>query len=204
MSGSGELHGDERHGLDPSGAEWSGADRPGPEPLGTGPQVSRLHGATLSSVARVAQDRAGPAAPRRQPRSWHRGRGHPTSEGPSAGVNPGDAPAGPLVRPYTMTKGRTRPGAEGRGLDLITIVMAASDRSDRSRDPELQAILALCRRPISVAEISARLEMPLTVVKVLLGDLVAEGDVHTRAAMPVTQLPEKKVLQAVLDGIRRL
>jgi len=82
--------------------------------------------------------------------------------------------------------------------------MAARDLDDRVRDPELQAILTLCRRPISVAEISARLDIPLTVVKVLLGDLVAEGDVHTRAAMPVTQLPEKKVLQAVLDGIRRL
>ncbi|MFE1170554.1 DUF742 domain-containing protein [Nocardiopsis sp. NPDC058789] len=141
---------------------------------------------------------------RRAHPTWHRGRGHPTSEGPAAGITPGDAPAGPLVRPYTMTRGRTRPGSAGRGLDLITIVMAAPDREDRARDPELQAILTLCRRPISVAEISARLDIPLTVVKVLLGDLVAEGDVHTRAAMPVAQLPEKKVLQAVLDGIRRL
>ncbi|WP_051049817.1 DUF742 domain-containing protein [Nocardiopsis ganjiahuensis] len=155
-------------------------------------------------MAPVAEDREHQGPLRRQPSTWHRGRGHPSSEGPSAGVNPGDAPAGPLVRPYTMTKGRTRPGAEGRGLDLITIVMAARDRAERTRGPELQAILALCRRPISVAEISARLEVPLTVVKVLLGDLVAEGDVHTRAALPVTQLPEKKVLQAVLDGIRRL
>ncbi|MGW5878398.1 DUF742 domain-containing protein [Nocardiopsis terrae] len=146
----------------------------------------------------------GPDPSRGQPPVWHRGRGHPTSEGPSNGVTPGDAPAGPLVRPYTMTKGRTRPGAGGRGLDLITIVVAARDRADRPRDPELQAILTLCRRPISVAEISARLDVPLTVVKVLIGDLVAEGDVRTRAAMPVAQLPEKKVLQAVLDGIRRL
>ncbi|MEU3019321.1 DUF742 domain-containing protein [Nocardiopsis sp. NPDC007018] len=148
------------------------------------------------------QEGAGPA--RRTHPTWHRGRGHPTSEGPASGITPGDAPAGPLVRPYTMTRGRTRPGSAGRGLDLITIVMAARERDDRPRDPELQAILTLCRRPISVAEISARLDIPLTVVKVLLGDLVAQGDVHTRAAMPVTQLPEKKVLQAVLDGIRRL
>ena len=163
-------------------------------------------GAPLSSVASLAGEREGRGSGQAPgpPPSWHRGRGHPTSEGPSAGVNPGDAPGGPLVRPYTMTRGRTRPGSEGRGLDLITIVMAARDRVDRPRDPELQAILTLCRRPISVAEISARLDIPLTVVKVLLGDLVAEGDVRTRATAPVTQLPEKKVLQAVLDGIRRL
>ncbi len=161
-------------------------------------------GGPLSSVPPMRGDREGAGPARRTHPTWHRGRGHPTSEGPAAGATAGDAPAGPLVRPYTMTRGRTRPGSAGRGLDLITIVMAARDLDDRVRDPELQAILALCRRPISVAEISARLDIPLTVVKVLLGDLVAEGDVHTRAATPVTQLPEKKVLQAVLDGIRRL
>lgn len=161
-------------------------------------------GVPLSSVASAAGEPGGRSATRRETQTLRRGGGRPTSEGPSAGVNPGDAPASPLVRPYTMTKGRTRPTTEARGLDMITIVMAARDRRESARGPELQAILELCRRPISVAEISARLDMPLTVVKVLLGDLVAEGDVRTRAAMPVTQLPEKKVLQAVLDGIRRL
>ena len=137
-------------------------------------------------------------------RGWHRGRGHPTSEGPCTGVTTGDAPAGALVRPYTMTKGRTRPTEQGRRLDLITLVMATPGGGEGPRDPERRAMLDLCLRPISVAEISARLDIPLTVVKVLLGDLVAEGHVHTRAATPMTKLPEKKVLQAVLDGIRRL
>ncbi|MEV2278826.1 DUF742 domain-containing protein [Nocardiopsis sp. NPDC049922] len=135
---------------------------------------------------------------------WYRGRTHPTSEGPSAGVLAGEAPGGSLVRPYTMTRGRTRPSDCGPRLDMITIVVAARGRDERPLEPEQREIMRLCRRPISVAEISARLDVPLTVVKVLLGDLVAEGDVRTRAAVPVTQLPEKKVLQAVLDGIRRL
>ncbi|WP_370013468.1 DUF742 domain-containing protein [Nocardiopsis sp. Huas11] len=133
-----------------------------------------------------------------------RGGGHPTSEGPSAGVARGDAPSDPLVRPYTLTRGRTRPRSAGPALDMITIVVAARDREEHHLEPEYKEILRLCHRPISVAEISARLDIPMTVVKVLLGDLVAEGDVRTRAAVPVTRLPEKKVLQAVLDGIRRL
>ncbi|WP_026127845.1 DUF742 domain-containing protein [Nocardiopsis lucentensis] len=135
---------------------------------------------------------------------WYRGRTHPTSEGPSPGVLAGDAPGGSLVRPYTMTRGRTRPSDYGPRLDMITIVVAVRGRAERPLEPEQREILRLCRRPISVAEISARLDVPMTVVKVLLGDLVAEGDVRTRASVPVTQLPEKKVLQAVLDGIRRL
>ncbi|WP_159945352.1 MULTISPECIES: DUF742 domain-containing protein [unclassified Nocardiopsis] len=155
-------------------------------------------GAHTSRLA--AEGAAGPVAGRQAP-PWHRGRGHPTSEGPSVGVTSGDAPTGALVRPYTMTRGRTRPST-GPRLDLVTIVVAAHGRDDRAQEPEREAILRLCRRPISVAEISARLDIPLTVVRVLLGDLLADGDVRTRAT--TTQLPEKKVLQAVLDGIRRL
>ncbi|GHD33057.1 hypothetical protein GCM10007147_37290 [Nocardiopsis kunsanensis] len=116
----------------------------------------------------------------------------------------GGSTAGPLVRPYTMTKGRTRPTGQGGRLDLITLVVAVSEGEEEGREPEHGAILRLCRRPVSVAEISARLDIPLTVVRVLLSDLLAEGDLRTRAAPPVTELPEKKVLQAVLDGIRRL
>ena len=126
-----------------------------------------------------------------------------TGGGTSVGVV-GDSTAGPLVRPYTMTKGRTRPTGRGGRLDLITVVVAVSDREEGGREPEHEAILRLCRRPLSVAEVSARLDIPLTVVRVLLSDLIAEGHLRTRAATPVTELPEKKVLQAVLDGIRRL
>ncbi|SHK80418.1 Protein of unknown function [Nocardiopsis flavescens] len=140
---------------------------------------------------------------RRPAMPWHPGRGHPSSEGPAAGLAAG-TPEGSLVRPYTLTRGRVRPSATGPRLDLITIVVAARDRGERRLDPECRAILELCRRPISVAEVSARLDIPLTVVRVLLGDLLAAGDIRTRAATPAARLPEKKVLQAVLDGIRRL
>ncbi|WP_246421970.1 DUF742 domain-containing protein [Nocardiopsis mwathae] len=122
---------------------------------------------------------------------------------PVPGVAQVDRAAGPLVRPYTMTGGRTRPAASG--LDMISIVVAARERVDwAALEPEHAAILRLSRRPISVAELSAQLDIPMTVVKVLLGDLIAQGDVFTRAPTPVADLPELNVLQAVLDGIRRL
>lgn len=152
----------------------------------------------------TAQEERRGRASRRSAMSWHPGRGHPTSEGPTAGLSPGGTAEGALVRPYTLTRGRVRPSTAGPRLDLITIVVAARDRRERPLEPECRAILELCRRPISVAEVSARLDIPLTVVRVLLGDLLADGDIRTRAATPVSRLPEKKVLQAVLDGIRRL
>ena len=82
-----------------------------------------------------------------------------------------DEEAGPVVRPYALIRGRTRPS--GEVLDLIAIITAVRgvqlDRS--SLDPEHFAVLRLCRLPTSVAEIASDLDLPLGVVRILLGDL---------------------------------
>jgi len=111
-----------------------------------------------------------------------------------------DEEAGPLVRPYAMTGGRTR--SEQADLELITLVVASRRRHAEpdSMGPEYLRILTLCQNPTSVAEISAQLELPLGVVKVLLGDLIDQKLVNFRAALT----PDNEVLQAVLNGIRRL
>lgn len=117
------------------------------------------------------------------------------------GPTPDDA--GPLVRPYTMTGGRTRPVLPE--LDMISVVVAAGRASELPwLEPEQLAIVEVCQQASSVAEVSAHLDLPLSVVKVLISDLVSEGVVLTRAPLPVAELPEMNVLQAVLDGIRRL
>ncbi|QBI55075.1 DUF742 domain-containing protein [Streptomonospora litoralis] len=119
------------------------------------------------------------------------------------GAFPRHGSAGPLVRPYTMTGGRTRPAEAG--LDMISIVVATREPlAPGSLEHEHAVILRLCERPVSVAELSAQLDLPMTVVKVLLGDLIAGGDVLARAPMPASDPPHMNVLQAVLDGIRRL
>jgi uncharacterized protein DUF742 len=111
-----------------------------------------------------------------------------------------DEEAGPLVRPYAMTGGRTR--TDQADLDLITLVVASRGRHAEtdSMDPEYVSILTLCQSPTSVAEISATLNLPLGVVKVLLGDLIDQKLVNFRTALS----PDNDVLQAVLNGIRRL
>ncbi|MDA8372385.1 MAG: DUF742 domain-containing protein [Nocardiopsaceae bacterium] len=117
-------------------------------------------------------------------------------------MNPG-VPTGPLVRPYTMTGGRTRTSATG--LDMASIVVSTREYVDGdSLEPEHAAILQLCDTPISVAELSGRLDIPITVAKVLIGDLTAKGDLLAQAPLTTTDIPEMNLLQAVLDGIRRL
>lgn len=114
-----------------------------------------------------------------------------------------DEDAGPLVRPYAMTRGRTRPA--NSWLDVATQVAVAVAASDPvGLGPEHLAILGLCRQPLSVAELSAYVNVPLVVVKVLLSDLIDRGDVVVRPPEQVAQAPGRDLLQAVLDGVRAL
>ncbi|MGY0497680.1 DUF742 domain-containing protein [Nocardia sp. FBN12] len=111
--------------------------------------------------------------------------------------------AGPLVRLYAVTGGRATP--QRHDLELTTLLVAArSGVRSRLLGPEYDAIVDLCRSPLSVAEVSAHLHLPLTSTKVLVGDLIDEGALLARA--PRNQLstaPDVNVLRAVLAGIKR-
>jgi hypothetical protein len=111
-----------------------------------------------------------------------------------------DENAGRLVRPYAVTRGRTRVGPHD--LQMITLVFTVepAPRQVGLLDPEHRQIITLCRLPTSVAEISAELRLPLSVVKILIGDLVEQGLVRVRSAVT----PDPGILRAVIDGIRQL
>jgi uncharacterized protein DUF742 len=111
-----------------------------------------------------------------------------------------DDDAGPLVRPYQVTRGRTQSRPD---LNMITLVVAANTEAG-NLDPEYAAILRLCQVPTSVAEISATLSLPLAVVKILISDLI-EGRLLIFSSPHLdSSVPDMETLQAVLDGIRRL
>ncbi|MFJ8888315.1 DUF742 domain-containing protein [Streptomyces sp. NPDC102402] len=142
--------------------------------------------------------------------------GPPGGDGPSPaehGVPPGsqwyDAEAGPLVRPYAVTGGRTQPGPSGVRFDLIALV--AADDGAEAREggallgPEHRALLVLCRDEIqSVAELSADADLPVGVVRVLLGDLLEAGCVRVSRPVPPACLPDERILREVIDGLRAL
>ncbi|WP_112271814.1 DUF742 domain-containing protein [Lentzea terrae] len=114
-----------------------------------------------------------------------------------------DEAAGPLVRPYALVSGRTRP-TWGR-LNLATQVRAIRTTSDTSAlSVEHLEIMKLCRKPLSVAEVAAYLHAPLVVAKVLLSDLIQRGDVITSDASRMAVAPDRNLLQKVLDGVRAI
>lgn len=68
-------------------------------------------------------------------------------------------------------------------------------------------ILERCLRPAAVAEVSADLNLPVSVTKILLADLVSHGLLLARAPLSVARAAygaDMGVLAAVRDGLRRL
>ncbi|KUN88999.1 hypothetical protein AQJ66_05915 [Streptomyces bungoensis] len=120
-----------------------------------------------------------------------------------------DGEAGPLVRPYAMTGGRTQPGPTGVRFDLIALVTldpaAPAADDDTTLGPEHRTLLALCRvETQSVAELAAGADLPVGVVRVLLGDLLELGRVTVSRPVPPAHLPDERILREVIEGLRAL
>ena len=111
-----------------------------------------------------------------------------------------DEAAGRLIRPYTVSGGRTRPTAE---LDLLSLVMATGAALQMYLGPEHSEVLGRCRTPTSVAEIAGQLRLPVAVTKILLSDLMDSGAITVRPRHSFDSPGDCSLLEAVLDGLRR-
>lgn len=79
-----------------------------------------------------------------------------------------------LVRPFVLTGGRTR--ADAPELAIETVVCARSDASGRTDlRREERRVIEVLRGPMSIAEVSAHLAIPLRAAVILVSELVAGG-----------------------------
>ena len=116
-----------------------------------------------------------------------------------------DAEAGPVVRPYALTQGRTRHA--GEAFDLVATVTTTGGRvADLGAlAPEHISVLQLARVPTTVVDIASDVDLPLGVVRILLADLRELGLVAIQA--PVSARPrqiDRNTLREVLHGLRAL
>jgi hypothetical protein len=112
--------------------------------------------------------------------------------------------AGPVVRPYAVTGGRTEPEG-GEVLDLLALIATTGASYDLpAQTTEHRKILALCERPARLADIASDLRLPVGVVRVLLGDLISAGAVTVVRQRATGQQPGNDVLKEILDGLRAL
>lgn len=116
---------------------------------------------------------------------------------------------GRIVRPYTMTGGRT--GTETPPIALEALVAATPEGMRRRRQYKWESaeIIVRSRQETAVIELAALLEVPIGVVRVLADDLRAQGAVTI--IDPPSGLAEDAdsgvytdLLQKVLDGIKSL
>ncbi|MFJ8669242.1 DUF742 domain-containing protein [Streptomyces sp. NPDC093600] len=111
----------------------------------------------------------------------------------------------PLVRPYAMTGGRTRPRYQ---LAIEALVSTTADPSRlQGQLPEHQRICRLCFEIKSVAEISALLSIPLGVARILVADLAEAGlvAIHQPGGDEAAGgQPDVTLLERVLSGLRKL
>jgi hypothetical protein len=107
------------------------------------------------------------------------------------------------VRPYAMTGGRTQPVDTDLEIEALVSTTSLGDRSPRLT-VEQRAIAALCRDILSIAEISARLDLPLGVTRVLVGDMADAGLVMLHRPAQTGERPDLALLERVLYGLRTL
>lgn len=121
---------------------------------------------------------------------------------PSRPAAANNAPSS-LVRPYAVTRGRTKPKSQLPLEALISSTTTAHSETG-SLTPECQAISDLCREWRSVAEVSALLRIPLGVARVLVADMSEQGLVQIRSSLNVDSRPNANLLERVLSGLRKL
>ncbi|MFB7244975.1 DUF742 domain-containing protein [Streptomyces populi] len=119
----------------------------------------------------------------------------------SEGEEGRDGPRNP-ERLYVLTGGGE--DTDRAEVDLVTLVVARAAVPPPGIQPEQTALLRLCGAPLSVAEISAYLHLPFSVVTVLLTELLAAGLVRARAPIARQALPDRSLLEAVMHGLQKL
>ena len=111
-----------------------------------------------------------------------------------------------LVRPYTLTAGRT----DSRvylPLEAPVETVPSPPKPPRWPGNDVRGqILTLCSDSPSVAEIAAVLSVPLGVARVLIGDLVTQGYLRVHATLgDSTTIDERReLIGRTLRGLRAL
>jgi hypothetical protein len=102
-----------------------------------------------------------------------------------------------------MTGGRTRPAHTDLEIEALVSTTSLGERTPKLT-VEQRAIAALCRDILSVAEVSARLDLPLGVTRILIGDMADEGLVMVHRPTQAGDRPDLALLERVLYGLRAI
>ena len=110
-----------------------------------------------------------------------------------------------LVRPYTLTAGRTNTDVD-LPLEAPVQTLHAGLAHRWPPNDVRDNIIQLCIKSPSVAEISAYLDLPVGVARVLVGDLVTSGYLRVNATLTERSTREERqeLIGRTLRGLKAL
>jgi ribosomal protein S25 len=102
------------------------------------------------------------------------------------------------VRPFIVTGGRTRPLRDG--LRIESLVLATERASTVPLRFEQRRLVELAQRAVSLAELAARLAVPIGVARVLVSDL------HQEELIKIVEPHElpRDVIERIRDLVKAL
>jgi len=107
------------------------------------------------------------------------------------------------LRPYLLTGGRTH--ADVEGLVFETLVEKANQTVDKSGLRfESAKVVDMCDDPISVAEISAHMSIPLGATMVLIGDLIASNHLISHRTINAASDAGVSLVTRIIAGVKQL
>jgi uncharacterized protein DUF742 len=120
-----------------------------------------------------------------------------------------------LVRSFVLTGGRAQPTGTADELDVVTMVTAVPGGPGNGLQPEHLRVIDLCRGGyLSVIEVAGHIGQPLTITRILLGDLLDSGllsvktdqtDSGTPPAAGTPSGPDRlRTLERMLHGLQAL
>jgi hypothetical protein len=122
----------------------------------------------------------------------------------TGGVAPGEqAEPHDLVRPFLATAGRTRSSVGS--LRYETLVQA-TDVSGADLRFEAARLFSLCSTAMAIAEIAARLHIPIGSAKVIVGDLIDSGHLAAHETIDTTAYDSSGIdlMSRIIEGVRNL
>ena len=108
------------------------------------------------------------------------------------------------IRPYSMTAGRTVPVRSDLGLEALVSTTQQGRLEAAWLAVERRSIVDVCQETQSIAEISARLGIPVNVTRILVDDLFEAGLVAVHQSPTSGTRPSVELLERVLHGLRGL
>jgi hypothetical protein len=128
--------------------------------------------------------------------------GRPAQDGAAQDGDEGGIDGGTL-RPFLLTAGRVSGEDDSIAIETQVVTTERGRTAVAELGFERREIVSLCGNPLSVAEIAAELSLHLAVVRVLVGDLSADG--HLSVYLPNSDAStDVDTLLRVIRGLRAI